>query len=299
MNIKLDFTDCEIDYFAGYDGSNGRKDGILYKNTLYMLKTPPIKDNKKTNACISEYIGCHIAELLGLNVQKTLLGTYKDDVVVICKDFTTGNNRLINFTSIKNSLLNSSKEIKGLKLEEILETINHQKYVDRNKLTKFFWDTFILDSLIANGDRHNENWGVITNREAKTRRIAPIYDCGSSFHPKLMEKEMIEVLENKNILNELVTVNPRSAVFIKNKGINYYNFLTTTDNEDCLKSLKKIHSRIDLDKINKMIEAVPYISNIHKLFLKTIVKERKEKILEKALEINRNFTEKTILGSKI
>lgn len=35
---KLDFSNCEIDEFTGYDGVNGVKNGIWYNNKLYMLK---------------------------------------------------------------------------------------------------------------------------------------------------------------------------------------------------------------------------------------------------------------------
>lgn len=46
----------------------------------YMLKFPPMpsinKDMSYSNSCISEYIGCHIFESIGIPTQKTLIGTY-------------------------------------------------------------------------------------------------------------------------------------------------------------------------------------------------------------------------------
>lgn len=44
-----------------------------------------------------------------------------------------------------------------------------------------------------------------------------------------------------------------------------------------------------MEKINKMIMKIPYISDTHKKFISTILKERKGKILEKALELNENI----------
>lgn len=38
--------------------------------------------------------------------------------------------------------------------------------------------------------------------------------------------------------------------------------------------------KINLDKINEIIDETPYIAEVHKLFIKTIIKERKEKILD-------------------
>lgn len=36
--------------------------------------------------------------------------------------------------------------------------------------------------------------------------------------------------------------------------------------------------------MNSVIEDTPYISDLYKLFLKTMIQERKEKIIDKALE---------------
>lgn len=288
----INFNGCERNLFRGYDGANGEKISIYYNNKLYMLKFPPYnpKTNEYTTACINEHISCEIAKILGLNSQNTILGIYNDKIVVACEDFEIDNYKLLNFTSIKNSIIDSKKIGRGLELDSILYTIENQKYVDNKELKTFFWDMFILDALIGNGDRHNGNWGILTNEKEKECKIAPIYDCGSSFHTHYTEKQMKEIMYgNYNTLNNLVMGNPRSAVQIKNKGINYYNFLTQTDNQDCLRSLKKIISRINLDKINKIIEETPYISDVHKKFIQTIFKERKEKILDKALELNKNF----------
>lgn len=57
-----------------------------------------------------------------------------------------------------------------------------------------------------------------------------------------------------------------------------------------LRSINKNTKRFSrFENINKIIDEAPYISDIHKKFIKTIIKERKEKILDKALEINKNI----------
>ena len=80
-----------------YAGANGSKIAVMYENELYMLKFPGVarknKDMSYANGCICEYLGCHIFEIVGIPVQKTLLGTFtrngKEKIVVACKDFTT------------------------------------------------------------------------------------------------------------------------------------------------------------------------------------------------------------------
>ena len=70
----------------------------------------------------------------------------------------------------------------------------------------------------------------------------------------------------------------------QNVKINPYHFLLNTDNLDCIKALQTITSRIDLIRIKEIIENTPYISDLHKEFLFTMVKERKNKILDVAVE---------------
>lgn len=288
----INFDKCEKNLFRGYDGANGEKISIYYDSKIYMLKFPALnpETNEETTSSINEHVSCLIAKELGLNSQNTLLGKFNDKIVVACEDFEINGFKLLNFTSVKNSLIDSKKLGRGLELDSILYTIENQKYVNKDELTTFFWDTFVLDSLIANGDRHNGNWGILTNEQEKLCKIAPIYDCGSSFHTHFNEKEMNNfICEGTKSINNLVMGNPRSAIRINNKGINYYNFLTQTNNKDCLKSIKKISDKINLEKINKIIDDIPCISKTHKKFIQMVLKERKEKILDKALELNKNI----------
>ena len=75
----IDFTNLPVRNKT-YAGANGSKISVLYNNELYMLKFPAIpainKEMSYANGCISEYLGCHIFESIGIPVQKTMLGTY-------------------------------------------------------------------------------------------------------------------------------------------------------------------------------------------------------------------------------
>ena len=50
-----------------------------------------------SNSCFSEYLGCQIFEIIGIPVQKTLLGTFTvkgvEKIVVACGDFTRPGDR--------------------------------------------------------------------------------------------------------------------------------------------------------------------------------------------------------------
>ena len=53
-----------------YAGANGAKIAVIYDGEQYMLKFPaPAPKNKElsyANSCISEYIGCHIFNSVGI-----------------------------------------------------------------------------------------------------------------------------------------------------------------------------------------------------------------------------------------
>ena len=81
-----------------------------------------------------------------------------------------------------------------------------------------------------------------------------------------------------------VFVFPTSAVKINDKKINYFEFIGSLENEDCNKALLRLFPKINIDKINEIIEDIPYISNIRKKFYKDIINLRYEKILKFSYE---------------
>lgn len=110
----IDFTDCGIDRLKAYGGSNGKKIRILYRGENYMLKFPPearkVKEMSYTNGCVSEYLACNILALMGMDVQKTLLGKYRLQngvykTVVACGDFTDEDTTLMEFAELKNTCI--------------------------------------------------------------------------------------------------------------------------------------------------------------------------------------------------
>ena len=111
-------------------------------------------------------------------------------------------------------------------------------------------------------------------------KIAPIYDCGSSFFPQIDEKMICDVLLNKQELNRRIYEMPTSAIKINNKRINYFDFISSLENEECNKALIRIVPRINMEDIYKLIEKIPLMTTLQQEFYKTILKERKEKILD-------------------
>ena len=291
----IDFTDLP-QRNKTYSGANGSKISVLLDGDLYMLKFPGqarLNDRiSYANSCVSEYLGSHIFEIAGIPAQETILGTFtrngRERLVVACKDFTSGDQVLQDFASLKNTIIDSEHNGYGTELSDILSTIDAQNATNPRVLKKYFWDMFIVDALIGNWDRHNGNWGFLYNIRTDELTIAPVFDCGSSLFPQADDEIMQAVINDPAERDSRIFSIPTSAIQQKGNRINYYSFISSLQDEDCNEALMRITPRIDIKRINELIENIPYISDLQKLFYKTMISERKEKILDKSLQLMRN-----------
>ena len=274
----IDFTYCQEEYKKYYDGLNGKKKSIYYNNKLYMLKFPKENTSDKqhyASGTINEYISSNIFKILGFKTQDTLLGYYQDKIVVACKDFEHFENQLFSFGKIKNSVLevNSSNSGSDTDLYETLHTIENQKAIPPTLLKQFFWKMFVADTLIANFDRHNGNWGFLSRKNSID--IAPIYDCGSSLYPKLNIDDIKRYLSHKGSFNDLMLNQTLSAITINGKKINPQDFLKNTKDKTLINAMQQVYTHIDIQKINFLIDSVEVISDTRKEFYKLVLENRK------------------------
>jgi len=290
----IDFTEFQKRNKA-YAGANGSKISVIYEGEQYMLKFPPVPkknlDMSYSNSCFSEYLGCQIYEIIGVPVQKTLLGTFmvkgKEKIVVACGDFTKPGVVLQDFASMKNQMIDSERNGYGTELSDILHTFEEQTAIDQKSLSERFWDMFIVDALIGNWDRHNGNWGFLYNTITDEIELSPVYDCGSSLYPQADDKIMETVLADDKERDFRIFEIPTSAIMVAGKKIKYFDFISSLQNEDCNLALKRIVPKIDMGQIRTVIEDTPFISDLQKRFYLTMLTERKTRILDfsvKALE---------------
>lgn len=76
----IDFTDYPAT--ENYYGGSEQKIGIKYHGESYMLKFQKKTPFGLRFNTISEYLGCHIYQLLDMPCQETFLGTYQGNNVV-------------------------------------------------------------------------------------------------------------------------------------------------------------------------------------------------------------------------
>ena len=274
----IDFSNCKLSN-RRYGGAE-RKLGIIYFNNFYMLKF-----KKKTvfgvrNNTLSEYIGSNIYRLLGINAQEVLLGVYKNEEVVACKDFIVNETQqFIPFNDIGESTIETDKENYQYSYKDILALLKkNKKLTDVSETISSFFEIYIVDALIGNFDRHGANWGFI--KENNKYFLAPVFDNGSSLFPNLTnEDEMKEIINNEEEMNKRVYNFPLSQIRLNNKKSSYYDVISSLKFKEINSALKKITPKVNLEKIYKLIDEIDILNNIHKEFYKEILKFRYNKIL--------------------
>jgi len=282
----IDFTHCGRVLNRAYNGANGKKIAVKYNGEVWILKFPNDvrerpNEQSYSNSCFSEHVGCTIYSKLGIPVQETLLGTFvngKTKVVCACKDFTKKGMRLLDFCSIKNSVLETGSGGTGTELNDVLETIDQQHFVDPIIVRKRFWQMFVVDALLGNFDRHNGNWGFLVDENSDDTELAPVFDCGSCLLPQADDNIMTRCLENEDEMLARVYSFPSSMLKIDGRKINYRDFLRTYKEEDFTKILNVLSSKIMELDFEEIISETPYMTDLHRRFLVSYLNIRRKKL---------------------
>ena len=191
---------------------------------------------------------------------------------------------LQDFASLKNTVIDSGHSGYGTELSDIMRAMEDQTAFPPALLQQHFWNVFIIDALIGNWDRHNGNWGFLYNTATDEIAIAPVYDCGSCLYPQADEAIMRDIID-KQPERDLRTFSiPLSSIKVNGRKINYFDFISSLENADCNKALKRILPKINMDAIFRIVDETPFISDLQKQFYKTMLRTRKERILDFAME---------------
>jgi len=94
---------------------------------------------------------------------------------------------------------------------------------------------------------------------------------------------MESVLAKPSELNFRVYEMPMSAIMINGKKIKYFDFISSLQNDGCNQALKRIIPRINMTRIQQIVEDTPFISDLQRRFYLTMLTERKRLILDFSL----------------
>ena len=269
MIAPIDFTQCERLPNRAYNGANGKKIAVRYDGDVWIVKFPPSVADKPTalsytNSCLSEHIASSIANMIGLKAHETCLGTFtngKTKVVCGCRDFTASGKILYDFCSIKNTVIDSETGGTGTELDDVLETIDRQAFVDPVSLKAHFWDMFVVDAFLGNFDRHNGNWGFLVDPTTGKAEIAPAFDFGSCLLPQADDDIMRRIIDDKTERDARIYNFPASALKENGRKINYVDFVRRDADGVLAPFLSRVVPRID---------AVPLLTFSQCKFLKVL-----------------------------
>ena len=276
-----DFTKYAIDEEVFYSGAE-RKFQIVIGGKRYIMKFQKNSEIGLIYNHVSEYLGSHVFETLGIPVQDTMLGIYNSENVVLVKNFCNDGEILVHFNDVGESSLEEDKELYQYSYEDIQRMLNeNKKLTNVQETVDRFWDMFIVDALNGNFDRHGGNWGFIKKDNAY--RLSPVYDNGSSMYPKLNTDERLKaVLDSEEEINKRIYQFPTSQLKLNGQKSSYSEVISSLKFKECNNALKRICPKVDFVKIDKIIDGIDNISETRRYFYKTMYRQRYEKILNSA-----------------
>ena len=243
---------------------------------------------------LSEYIGCNIYKILGFDVQDVLLGICNDGrrnkVVCACKDFIVDdkNELLVPYTALRNdtnpALMNGndSSSLSASNIYGIISQLEYNTVLSNIAEAKErFWDVVIVDMLINNNDRNEDNWGVIKYKDTNSYRLAPIYDCGNCFYGKTSNDRIATIMgDEEKLLNS--ALGGRTAYEDDKEKMLLNNEILKVNNKDLKKEIKRLYPIIK-EKLTNIITFIQSIPNEYNGI--EIMSEQKKEYYIKTFEL--------------
>lgn len=312
----INFDECkrpESSVERHYGGMSGYKEHVLIDGKNYFLKYPDnLREKRKqmTNivlsysiAPVSEYLGSKVYEILDIPVHETILGISKEmnHVVVACRDFKNKGDYLDEFGQINVSSLTPDRKNgkpfgNGSDLEEIVEILQNSKFLKSiDGLEERFWQMFVVDAFIGNGDRNNGNWGIIRCLN-ESNIIAPVYDNGASFNNKWDAEKLRLFLSNKEKLYA-EAYKGKTCYFTKvenevEKKLNPFKIINSGKYMGLSNVVQELVPKIGtsmqtifelIDNIPSQKDGIEILSDLHKTFYKKLLDIRYNKAFLPAL----------------
>ena len=273
--IKIENFDLLSSSGISYGGHGGSKRGIILEGERWFLKYPKstksmdVQGLSYSTTPLSEYLGSHIYESIGIETHKTKLGFANGKIVVACKDFLNSNETIIDYNMIKNEYdENVEKAIEHLSSSSD-SNLNHdfeevQIIMEKNpyfksipSLKERFWDMFVIDAFIGNNDRNEGNWGLILNKETNDLRLAPVFDNGASFYNKSNDDKLSSIYRDNFKFKQSVYDSSISIYTLNGKQINPLKYIENMNNNECNKAILRIIPKININKIISIFEEIP------------------------------------------
>lgn len=259
-----------------YGGNAGRKECVSFSGATWLVKYPEGTAGTRgrgraayTPAPVSEYIGSHVYEMVGIPVHETILGLRNGRLVVACRDFTEdlgAGESFFDFHDVKNNTAGldtlpdgSASSGNSTYLSDVLKQVYEDPIVSSVPgVQNRFWDMFVVDAVIGNPERDNTNWGFIFDKERSTARLAPVFDNGKCFNDVSSTSAKIDALSDEAGMRELALEAPAS-VYLRDDGkrIRPFDYIRTSHDADCLAAAKRFVSTFSLERFDRFLSSLP------------------------------------------
>lgn len=261
-------------------GGSEEKIGLIKDGIHYLIKFQKEDELGLINNHYCEYIGSNILALFNEDVQVTSIGTYEGREVVACMDFKKDKEEFVPFNDVGDSSLERDREAYRYTYEDIIEMLEENKKITNVMETvEKFWDLYIYDALLGNFDRHGSNWGFL--KENGKYRMAPIFDNGSCLFPRITtDKQCLEIINSEKELSKRTYKFPTSQIKLRSRKSSYFDVISSLEYKECNEALKRIYAKINIEKIEKFINSLEFISTIQKEFYNKIIEYRYKNIIK-------------------
>lgn len=254
-----------------YGGNSGRKQGITWNNSDWLLKYPQLMRGLAgknlppfTMDPQTEWLGSHVYRMLGVPAHDTVLGVRDHQIVVACKDFTTPGKQLVSFHDLRNTMSDNTpgyveapSKGRGSVLNDVLNTISRQPLLSRLPETLHrFWTMFTVDAIIRNIDRNNTNWGILI-RPHKTVQLAPVFDNGNSLETKRGLQQIHDHLTDPSQLRQDALNVQSFYTNARGQNISPLKFLKQATDPIARQTAKQIINEFSLKDLASLIDQLP------------------------------------------
>ena len=145
-------------------------------------------------------------------------------------------------------------------INEIIFQLDHNAVLSKiDNAKERFFEVLIIDMLINNNDRNEDNWGVIKFKDSNDYKLAPIYDCGNSFYGKASDDKINILLQDELKLRSSALNGITAYEDDEEKRISNLQILNV-NNDDLNKTIIKVYELVN-DRFNDIITFINKIPN--------------------------------------
>lgn len=291
-----------------YLGTGGTRDKVVVENPddncLYYFKTSLIKKEKNyIYEFWSEVIASEVGTLLGFDILEYNVAANDNQTLGCLSKLmidTTVEQLDEGYKWIKRYQLAYDTEDRDAYTFQLIDDTLKNLFPNK-KFTEKLISTIVLDCIIGNEDRHQENWGIIISNKETTKatksifsrktpvpvsryRFAPIYDSGSSLGRELREEKVNQMLTDTIQLNSYINRGQSEIHWLgehgKQKHFSLIDKIANTEYKHVIISeIKRIKEKYDKYKITGIInhidDCLPKAYELHK-----IPQKRKELLIK-------------------